>query len=294
MQKSVSVKVVGAVLASLAATVVISTPSALAAAKAGGACKKSEVGTTATAGSANLECKASGKAGKWVRVTAPATTAAPVTTAAPAPATTPPATAAPTAAAPAVSAENGKGVTDSTIKIGFLDASFRDPDGFTPTSTGNTTALVGAIVEYINANGGIGGRKITPVIKQFNLSLSNVDQAAALCASFGDDEKVFALASQSVIVATASKECFAKKKVVYLEGGGSFPFDTKTIERMAPYAYQTNLPAIDRIGPSYAKMLLDEKFFGADPKGTKIGILSMGDDAYKAGVEALKAELKSG
>ena len=253
--------------------------------KAGGSCTAKQVGTSATSGSTTLECRKSGKAGRWVRVTA--TTAAPTTAA---PVTAPPTTAAATAA-PAATGESGRGVTDSTIKIGFIDAAFRTPAGFLPSSTGNTAAQVNAMVDAINAAGGIAGRKIVPVIRQLDLSASNRDQAEAICAAFADDDKVFAVSSQSVIVAAASKECFARKKTLYVEGAGSFPFDTDTLKRMAPYAYVSNLPAIDRVVPSYVKTLVDEKYFGADPKTAKVGIVSMDDPVYKSAGTKLVAEL---
>ncbi len=257
-----------------------------AAPKAGGSCTAKQVGTSAKSGSATLECRKSGKAGRWVRVTA--TTAAPTTAA---PTTAAPTTAAPAATAPAPTGESGRGVTDTTIKIGFIDAAFKTPAGFLPSSTGNTAAQVNAMVDAINAAGGIAGRKITPVIRQFDLAASNRDQAEALCAAFADDDKVFAVSSQSVIVAASSKECFARKKTLYIEGAGSFPFDTDTLKRMAPYAYVSNLPAIDRVVPSYVKTLVDEKYFGADPKGAKVGIVSMDDPVYKTAGAKLVAEL---
>ena len=126
-------------LSAVAATVVFSGLGSAAQAatpKAGGSCTAKQVGSSATSGSTNLECKKSGKAGRWVRVTA--TTAAPTTAA---PTTAAPVTTAPPAAAPAASAENGRGVTESTIKIGFIDAAFGTPAGFLPSSTGNATAL---------------------------------------------------------------------------------------------------------------------------------------------------------
>ena len=255
--------------------------------KAGGSCTAKQVGSSATNGTASLQCKKSGSAGRWVRVTA--TTQAPTTAA--------PTTAAPVATiaapvAPAASSENGRGVTDSTIKIGFIDAAFGTPAGFLPSSTGNATAQITAVVDAINAAGGIGGRKVTPVIRRFDLSGSNRDNAEALCTAFSDDDKVFAVSSQSVLVASASKECFAKKKTVYIEGAGSFPFDLDTLKRMAPYGYVSNLPAIDRVVPSYVKMLVDEKFLGADPKGAKVGVISMDDPVYKSAGAKLLAELE--
>ena len=261
------------------------TPAFAAAAKAGGKCTAAQVGKTTTAGSTTLSCKKSGKAGVWVRVTATtvAETVPPATTAT---------TVASTIAAAATNVENGPGVTATTIKIGFMEAAFRTPAGFLPSSTGNAKDQIAALVDVINATGGIGGRKVTPVIRPFDLSQSNDKQAETLCNAFADDDKVFAVVSQSVIVSSTARECFAKKKVVYLEAAGAFPLDTKTLERMKPYGYVVNLPAIDRIGTSYAKMLGEQKFFGADPKAAKVGILSMNDPAYQRAVDDLKAELK--
>jgi ABC-type branched-subunit amino acid transport system substrate-binding protein len=271
------------------ASAVLTAPSQAQAAKAGGKCTKAQVGKTTTAGGATLECKKSGSAGRWVRVTA--TTAAP-TTQAPVTTVAAPTTAAPSGGATVGTGASGQGVTENSIKIGFMDAAFATPSGFLPTSTGDATTQINAVVDYINANGGIGGRKITPVIRKFNLSANNDATAAALCAAFADDDKVFAVSSQSVIVSSAARECFSKKKVVYLEGAGSWPIDTKTLARMAPYGYVTNIPAVDRPAVSYIKMLLDEGYFGSDPKAAKVGLISMDDPAYKFAAEKAEAELK--
>ena len=100
--------------------------------KAGGSCTAKQVGAAAKSGSTTLECRRSGKAGRWVRVTA--TTAAPTTAA---PTTTPPTTAA-AAPAPAATGESGRGITETTIRIGFIDAAFRTPAGFLPSSRTNS------------------------------------------------------------------------------------------------------------------------------------------------------------
>lgn len=91
------------------------------------------------------------------------------------------------------------GVTDTTVKMGFI-ISDRGTLGATlgfkiinPGTVETRTAGIQAVVDYVNANGGVGGRQIEPVIKSYASLDDSAANAEALCKQFTQDEQVFAL-----------------------------------------------------------------------------------------------------
>ena len=90
--------------------------------------------------------------------------------------------------------EVGPGVTDTTIKVGFITrkaSTAAGGGGFKTPAQGDVNAQVNALVEYINKNGGLGGRKITSVLKEYDSSAASVQKENDYCTAFTQDEKVF-------------------------------------------------------------------------------------------------------
>ena len=85
-----------------------------------------------------------------------------------------------------------RGVTATTIKIGFLTIKFDDCIvQFTQSTQGDAKKIMQALVDDINNNGGILGRKLEVVFKE--LCPLKPDEVAAACTSLTDDEQVFAV-----------------------------------------------------------------------------------------------------
>lgn len=85
------------------------------------------------------------------------------------------------------------GVTDDTIKIGFtyLDLVGLAESGLIKLSWGPTEAIIQAIVDDINANGGINGRDLEVVFAPF-LPIGDAPSGEA-CTQLTEDEEVFAV-----------------------------------------------------------------------------------------------------
>src|SRR4051812_30845759 len=85
-----------------------------------------------------------------------------------------------------------RGVTATTIKIGVVTIQFVDCiEQFTESTQGDSKKIAQALIDDINNNGGVLGRKIEPVFKE--LCPLKPDDVAAACTSLTDDEQVFAV-----------------------------------------------------------------------------------------------------
>ena len=94
--------------------------------------------------------------------------------------------------APVTLTASFRGVTATTIKIGIIAPQFEDCIlQFTNSTQGDAKKIMQALVDDINAHGGIGGRTLVVVFKQ--LCTLKPDEVAAACTSLTDDEQVFAV-----------------------------------------------------------------------------------------------------
>jgi ABC-type branched-subunit amino acid transport system substrate-binding protein len=135
----------------------------------------------------------------------------------------------------------GTGVTASEIRIGFqvtrdvqaafaaVGASGRPPE---------ERLIVGALVDWVNANGGLAGRRLVPVIHETNpLSGTFASQAQAACATFTEDNEVFAAGSSPVGGNDALVACLASKGTPLVEQNHWW-FDTPARQRYMGMLYQ--------------------------------------------------------
>ncbi|MEY2461296.1 MAG: branched-chain amino acid transport system substrate-binding protein [Acidimicrobiaceae bacterium] len=83
-----------------------------------------------------------------------------------------------------------RGVTATTIKIGVLVVDFKCIEQFVDFTQGDAQKIVQALVDDVNKNGGILGRKLEIVFK--NLCPLQPTDVAAACTSLTDDDQVFA------------------------------------------------------------------------------------------------------
>lgn len=128
------------------------------------------------------------------------------------------------AAAPADLARS-QGVTDTTIKLGFIVneggdevyAGFANAAGNTKNfSYGDEKKQVMALVEDLNRRGGIAGRTVTPVFSTIRVPNFEGDYAR-ICTQLTEDQKVFAaLAGETIGVNPTLTTCFAQHRTLLL------------------------------------------------------------------------------
>ena len=135
------------------------------------------------------------------------------------------------------------GVTATTIKIGYYVSELgtvRASLGFQQADYGDVTKQIQAYVAYINANGGLGGRQIIPVIKSYEGSLDAPDYAESFCSSFTQDEQVFAVVFEGQLQNNV-RPCYAARKTIMIDQG-LLAKDQVEFDRFAPYLWSPTFP----------------------------------------------------
>jgi|694.fasta_scaffold58433_2 ABC-type branched-subunit amino acid transport system substrate-binding protein len=181
--------------------------------------------------------------------------------------------------------EVGPGVTDTTIKVGFITrkaSTAAGGGGFTTPAQGDVNAQVNALVEYVNKNGGLGGRKITSVLKEYDSSAASVQKENDYCTAFTQDEKVFAvvLLGQREL---SSKTCYKDAKTLMLDAG-SVAQSTTVYDSLKPFYWTPSFPALEPYSRAMMKALKDEGFIKAS---NKVGVVIETGGGYQSAYDTV-------
>ncbi|MGH9918553.1 MAG: hypothetical protein ACRD6W_06775 [Nitrososphaerales archaeon] len=102
----------------------------------------------------------------------------------------------------------GVGVTAHTVKVGIALVDFSCIQQFVSQIRTNQEQYYEDFIRYINAHGGIAGRRIVPVFESY-CPIQN-GPALALCTTFTEDDHVFAVMGDFVDFSGDSQTCIAK------------------------------------------------------------------------------------
>lgn len=154
------------------------------------------------------------------------------------------------------------GVTADSVKVGaiFTDVGTIGAQiGFLPDPLGNPDAQVKALTQWVNANGGMGGRTLELVPKIYPASTDSPQAEEALCRFWTQDEKAFAVILTGQLQANARK-CYAKGRTVMVDNA-SYPLDRQGYDELKPYLWAPGIPVLDDFLPQWVTSLQDQKFF---------------------------------
>jgi hypothetical protein len=136
--------------------------------------------------------------------------------AAPAPA---PAEAPPTGARTA----SDQGITKDTVKLGFFLTDFGAANGLGAQVSGQNPEaqqrVADSFIAQINATVGINGRKVVPVYR--NVDILDQQTMRDACTSFGQTDKVFAVAQNLGVYGDAILKCAIDQKLPYIANDGA-------------------------------------------------------------------------
>ena len=174
----------------------------------------------------------------------------------------------------------GPGITATTINIGITLFKIGGvAKGFgSDADPGDTEAQANAALSYVNAHGGIAGRKVVPIFHTFDLTrpgLSDGQSEQEACAKWTQDNKVFA-----VINITYSRlsllTCLAKADVPGLHE--ALPLDAKTLQTYFKYWYSNSQVVLDRMIVNQVRNYCSRGFFAT---GAKVGMEYFDDPSMK-------------
>jgi ABC-type branched-subunit amino acid transport system substrate-binding protein len=168
------------------------------------------------------------------------------------------------------------GVTATTINVGVYTAAgyskFASSAGFN-VALGDQARVARTVIDYINAHGGMAGRKAVPVIHDADLAMAAQNPEAeyqSACTSWTQDAKVYAVVSPIGTGSDTLYTCLSKAGVLTVSAGESR--DEAFFTRFADWFYEPVDMNLTRIMRTNADALATAGFFGKAPKiGVVIG-----------------------
>lgn len=179
------------------------------------------------------------------------------------------------------------GITPTTISVGinWVDTAAVNAavsgTGASNSKAGDTLAEQRAIAAWINAHGGIAGRKIVLVEHKQNLNDDISTAAQKMCADWTQDHHVVAgLGAMAALGSSTGVECLAKHKTLAI-GTGYDVGSQRSFDAYRPFYYSPASLEMTAIGSAYATGLVGQGFF---TKGAKIGLLAYDAPEFRDGV----------
>jgi hypothetical protein len=176
----------------------------------------------------------------------------------------------------------GEGVTATTIRLGITYVDFSAIQNVVPLNYGNATDAYLALIDNVNAHGGIDGRKIVPYIAPVN-PIGPVGAAEA-CTQLTEDHTVFAVLGFFNLTDPA---CYLDTHGVPIVGGPSTGASLTTAQQeQAKATWFTNALSNNHAIPKEIDAFAQEHVFS----GQKVGVVALAQD--QPNVDLTLPELK--
>lgn len=186
----------------------------------------------------------------------------------------------------------GSGVTETEIVLGIeVAADINRATATVGASSSNPEeiAVARAVVDHLNANGGIAGRQIVPVFSEKDVTQGTWEtHAQQTCSRFTEDATVFAAISSSVGGNDSLASCLAQRGVPLVEQN-YWPFDLEAYGRIGRYLYQPSRMMPERFVAAWIDGLVAMGFF----EDATIGILRFDAPVFQRMADAMEARLAS-
>lgn len=163
------------------------------------------------------------------------------------------------------------GVTADEAKIGFIFTDLgkiSEQLGLKVDPAGDPNQQVQILTEWVNKNGGLGGRKMVPDLVKFQASTDAPSVEESLCNQFTQDDKVFAVVLTGQFQENA-RPCYQRKRTIAVDET-TFPLDNQAYDDLSPYLWAPGLVSYDDYVDPFIKALETQGFF----KGGKVGVLA--------------------
>jgi ABC-type branched-subunit amino acid transport system substrate-binding protein len=185
----------------------------------------------------------------------------------------------------------GHGVSAKDIKVGIAIINYDSISDFVDFERGDQQKTAQIFVDYINKNGGVDGRKITPYFKTYEPIPGRTPDPLALCTAWTEDDGVFAVLGVFIDFSGQGQLCLTKEhNTVHIGHELEQPWIDESPGGL--------LLTPDTAKENAAKALITLAIANGKLKGKKVGILADQDSQGRVKstiVPALKkAKVKTG
>lgn len=174
----------------------------------------------------------------------------------------------------------GPGITSDEIKLGFAYLSDGDEVNTALGGSGATTIdfrrAYNGMVDWVNARGGIAGRKVVPVHHTLQATSNETQdqQDQEVCTHFTEDDPVFA--ANAGWKTENGISCLEKGGIVIVESNG-LVFKSNGFFERHPYYIEFDGIDNDDIATMYADTLAQQKYFS---KNASLGLITWDHPEY--------------
>lgn len=178
-------------------------------------------------------------------------------------------------------AARGPGARDTTpVKLGFVTINVAGAKTLlagmgTEVSFGDGRKQAQAVIDHMNRNGGIGGRKVVPAYAEVDATAQDpAAEYVAACTKLTEDDRVFAIVTPLNIL-QGFVECAAKHRTITINVSFN-PGDDVLLRTHKDWLFDPTLMSLDR----GTKLLLDLVHGqGRLAKGAKVGVVTAAVEA---------------
>jgi hypothetical protein len=142
-------------------------------------------------------------------------------------------------------------------------------------STGDAKAQAKAITDYVNAHGGIAGRKVIPKVHDYNAQQASEVNDNNMCQAITETDKAFLAVLQGQIHHSA-RDCYAAKKTLAFEGA-AYGFGKSFYDAHSPYLWSPGYADYDQLSRALVRTIRERKWLAGE---TKVGLVLWDDKPY--------------
>ena len=156
-------------------------------------------------------------------------------------------------------------------------------------STGDAGAQTKALESWVNAHGGIAGRKLKTVVHDYNAQQASEVNDNNLCAAIAGTDKAFMAVLHGQIHSSA-RDCYQAKKVLAFEGA-AYGFGHDFYTSHSPYLWSPSYPDYDQSSKALVQTIKAKNWLKGE---TKVGIVLWDDAPYHSVADKVLAPLLKG
>jgi hypothetical protein len=165
------------------------------------------------------------------------------------------------------------GIDAQTVKVGYVivDAGpLADRLGFKTVNQGtyeNKVKAIQAVVDAVNANGGMGGRQIQPTFQKYDAQQDSPEYAESQCKALTQDTQVFAVVMDGQFQNNL-RPCYAAARTEMFDQT-LIPQDATSLNELAPFFWAPALPDYAAFAKAQVDVLNGAGYFNGS-KGVKV------------------------
>lgn len=184
---------------------------------------------------------------------------------------------------------NGPGVSAGSVRIVFVGVDLvrvAKLTGFFTVDAGDPAAQVQALEDWANANGGVGGRQVEAIYRDYDAATDSPAAEEQLCNRITQDDQAFAVVLTGQFQSNA-RPCYARRQTLVLDAT-LVATDQASYDELSPYLWSPSYPEYDGFVRAHIRALRGTDFFaGRD----RVGVVAADTEINRRAIERLATPL---